>query len=65
MTYWFVQEWPIVNDDWMNSPDISQDSTTAQPQIPSELPNVSSGPPLRCSTRPSIPPKWYGQDCSA
>ena len=52
----------IVNDNWMDLSDISQDSATAQPQNPRVLPNVSSHPPLRHSTRPSIPPKRYGQD---
>ena len=58
-----TEETSIVNDDWMNLPDISQDSATAPPQNPRELPNVSSCPPLRRSTRPSIPTKRYRQDC--
>ena len=60
-----TEETSIVNDDWMNLPDISQDSATAPPQNPRELQNVSSCPPLRRSTRPSIPPKRHGQDCGA
>ena len=58
-----TEETSIVNDDWMNLPDISQDSATAPPQNLRKLPNVSSCPPLRRSYRPSIPPKWYGKDC--
>ena len=58
-----TEETCIVNDDWMDLPDISQDSGTAQPQNPRELSNVSSCPPLWRPTRPFIPPKRYGQGC--
>ena len=47
----------------MNFPDISQDSTTTQPQSSRELPKAPTRPPLRCSTKSSIPPKYYGQGC--
>ena len=52
-----TEDTSIVNADWMNLHDISQDSATAPPQNPRELPNVSSCPPLWHSTRPPIPPK--------
>ena len=45
------------NDDWINSLDISQHSTTAQPESSRELPNAPSGPPLRHFIILSIPPK--------
>ena len=55
----------IVNDNWMDLHIISQDSATAPPQNSRKLMNVSSCPPLRCSTRPSIQPKRHGQDCAS
>ena len=47
---------PITSDDCMNLSDISHDPVSAVSQ-----PNVSLQPPLRRSTRQSIPPKHYGQ----
>ena len=35
----------VVNDNWMNLPDISQDSTTTQPQNSRELLKAPARPP--------------------
>ena len=52
----------VADDDWLNLPDVSQDSATAQSQSSWEQTNDLFCPPLQHSTRPSIPPKWYGHD---
>lgn len=50
----------MTNDDWINLPDVNQGNNTASNS--QNTPDASSQPPLRRSTRPSIPPKRYGQD---
>lgn len=45
------------NDDWIDIPDVTESKATDQSTI-----TVAATPPLRRSTRVSVPPKRYGQE---
>ena len=50
-----------MSDDWMDLPQISKSDTTPQSSIVTE----TAPPPLRRSTRISVPPKRYGQESTS
>jgi len=52
------QETSLKNDDWTDLPDVAQESSVSSGrQVTPEIHH-----PLRRSSRPSIPPKRFGQD---